>query len=225
MNVNIDASLKRLILANTLVFVNLWYIHNIRSHKFIRCRMDEEKLPPISRPMYEWEINEARRVFGDRLAYKELQIHEGASWPDSINQVGAMVKRIQVIGVHNAITLGNDLYFPLRLPPEPLALGDAEYYKIPWLMHELTHAWQYQHIGWRYLAQALYAQVRLGARAYDFGDEAGLIESYKMGWRLHHFNPEQQGDIARSYYSRLVSGVDVSAWLPFVTELQQTIDY
>lgn len=177
----------------------------------------------LARPMYDWEIEEARRVFGDRLNYKEICIHEEAAWPDTVNRIGARIKRIQCIGVHNAVTLGNDLYFPLRLPEEPVAIDHPEHFKIPWMIHELTHAWQFQHMGWSYLAHALATQLIEGARAYDFGDEQGLLERYWRGLGLKAFNLEQQGDIARSYYSRLIRGVDVSAWLPFVTEFQQRL--
>ena len=36
------------------------------------------------------------------------------------------------------------------------------------LVHEATHVWQYQHMGSRYASDALAAQARLGAAAYDW---------------------------------------------------------
>ena len=47
-------------------------------------------------------------------------------------------------------------------------------------------------------------------------------------WRLFSkesdwlaFNLEQQGDICRSYYERVTGGADVSAWQPYIMEIQQ----
>jgi hypothetical protein len=181
----------------------------------------EEKVRPIVRPMHAWEIQEARLVFGDGLKYEKVRIHEGTAWPNTINRVGARVKRIPYVEVPNAITLGNHCFFPVRLLDQPVALDQPEYYKIPWLIHELTHTWQYQRLGWRYLAMALGAQFRYGVKAYEFGGEQGLLEALLKGWRLANFNLEQQGDIVRSYYTQVKKGLDASAWLPFITEIRK----
>jgi hypothetical protein len=177
-----------------------------------------------TRPMYTWEIQEARRVFGEQLRYERVRIHEGATWPDRVNRIGTRMKDMKSSGDPNAITLGNHIYFPVRLLAAPLPYTHSEFYKIPWLIHELTHAWQYQRLGWRYLVKALKAQISEGRMAYDFGGEEWLRICYRRGWKLTDFNLEQQGDIARTYYDRLCRGIDISAWLPFVTEFNQRFD-
>ena len=41
------------------------------------------------RPLYGWEIEEARRVFSDKLSYDRIRIHEGAGWTDAPRAVGS----------------------------------------------------------------------------------------------------------------------------------------
>jgi hypothetical protein len=84
-----------------------------------------------------------------------------------------------------------------------------------WLVHELMHVWQGQHTGPSAMVWALVGQARHG---YDYGGEDGLRAHADRG--LAAFNPEQQADIMRGYYRRLVDGGDVSAYLPYVEEVR-----
>jgi hypothetical protein len=179
--------------------------------------------PPLTRSLYAWEIQEARRVFAGGLAYESIRVHECASWPDTIDRIGRILKRMPASVAPNAVTLGNQCYFPVRLLEALPTPADPEYYKFPWLIHELTHAWQYQHLGWLYLIKALSAQFGQGAQAYDFGGQAGLLQAIQQGCCLADFNPEQQGDICRTYYERVCFGQDVTAWQPFIQEIQSQI--
>jgi hypothetical protein len=173
------------------------------------------------RPLYAWEIHEARFVFGNQLQYEAVRIHENVSWPNAVNSIGMRLKGLPPVVVQNAITLGNHCYFPVKLLEEFVPPGNPEHGNISWLIHELTHAWQYQHLGWRYLTMALQAQIKMGATAYQYGGEQGLIDCFQKGWKLADFNLEQQGDIARDYYERLSTGEDIAAWLPYILEIRQ----
>lgn len=175
---------------------------------------------PVERGLYTWEIQEARLVFGNGLVYEQVRIHEGASWTNALNRWGARLKRIPYVKVDNAVTLGNHIYFPVRMP-EQLFFDEPGLSRMAWLIHEMTHAWQYQQMGWRYLALALAAQFRYGAQAYEFGGEAGLLDFSGRGQRLTSFNLEQQGDIARSYYLRICSQQNTHAWQPYIADLQR----
>lgn len=178
--------------------------------------------PPSVRPLYAWEIHEVRRVFAEQIDYARVRIHECTPWPDRVNTLGLRLKRMPPNPhAHNAITIGDHCYFPVKLPAKPLQAAHPEHYKLCWLVHELTHVWQFQHLGWRYLAMAVNVQIRQGAQAYDFGGETGLLERLNQGWRLADFNLEQQGDIASSYYQRICHDQETRAWLPFVSEFQQ----
>lgn len=171
------------------------------------------------RELYAWEIREARRVFGSRLDYDVVRIHECAAFPDRINRIGAFLKRLPPPDMHNAVTIGNHCYFPVRLLQAPVDHLHPEHYKLTWLMHELTHAWQFQHMGWSYLIKALKAQFNAGIEAYNFGGENGLLERLEKGAKFLDFNLEQQGDIVKTYYERIVRGQDTRAWNRYIAEV------
>lgn len=186
------------------------------------------------RPLYDWEIAEARKVFGTSLHYAAIRIHECSTWTDAIDRLGRKLKKLPPPGLteHNAVTLGNHCHFPVNLPDKLVPLGDLMDFFMPWLIHELTHAWQFQHTGWFYIVRALAAQFRYGAGAYDFGGAGNLIRRRQQDhWTIKNFNPEQQGDIAKAYYnySRTGNKVDepnkqnpLSAYLPYVNDIQTT---
>jgi hypothetical protein len=88
---------------------------------------------------------------------------------------------------------------------------------MPWLVHELCHVWQAERLGWRYIPRALWAQVREG---YDYGGPERLRTVRAQGGDLSSFNLEQQGEILAHYYERLVAEQDVSAYAPYVADVQ-----
>ncbi len=175
----------------------------------------------ITRRLHAWEIQEARRIFGTRLDYEAVRIHECAGWPDALDRAGRRLKRMPPPSVPNAVTLGNSCYFPVHLPEVLLLPAHVEFFKIPWLMHELAHTWQYQRYGWIYLAKAIAAQVRGGSKAYEFGGEEGLRKALEQGCKFSDFGFEQQGEFCRAYYYRLAHKKDITAWQPFVEEIQR----
>ena len=172
------------------------------------------------RSLYAWEIHEARIIFANRLNYDRVQIHENVAWPDTLKRTGLWLRRIPYDNEPNAITLGYHCFFPTKLSENPVTPDHPDHKLIGWLMHELTHVWQYQQMGWRYLWLALKTQIREGIQAYDFGGEMGLLEFCSQGGRLVNLNLEQQGDVARSYYNRICAGQSPKAWLPLIAEFQ-----
>lgn len=161
------------------------------------------------------EIDEARVVFDTTLDYTRIRIFEQVRWPDGLAEFRAWIGHSPSPS-HNAVTLGNRLYFPVRLRTPMLQDDEFSLDDMAWLIHELTHAWQYQHQGIRYLWRAIKAQIELGAAVYDYGWEQGLNEASQRGESLLDFNPEQQGDIARHYYYRRKQKLDTHAWDPIV---------
>lgn len=177
------------------------------------------------RKLYNWEIEEFGVVFGNALAYDRVCIHECTPWPDRIDRLGRRLKRMSPPGKndHNAITLGNHSYFPVQLPESLLPPGHPDSYKLDWLIHELTHTWQYQTIGWRYIWLAIKAQFHDKELAYDFGGERGLLKSRKKAKIFKQFNPEQQGNIVQTYYIRKRANLDISAWYPYINDISQSV--
>ncbi len=186
-------------------------------------KAEKKDCKPRRRKLHDWEIDEARLVFGKSLNYKRLIVHECTDWTNAIDNVGRILKRMPPRANHirNAITLGNELFFPIELPKKLIPQGESGDVYMPWLIHEMTHAWQFQHLGWRYLILALRAQTKEGKNAYKFGGAKGLKSRSQEGWNIDRFNLEQQGDITRSYYVALKTGKTLDAWNPFVRDIQK----
>ena len=92
---------------------------------------------------------------------------------------------------------------------------------MPWLIHELTHSWQYQH-GVTLASTATTAFLCwAGIRSYDYGGEPGLAAATAAGRGLRSFSTEQQGDIARDYYRAVKGGSPTTVYAPFIAELQK----
>jgi len=170
------------------------------------------------RPLTPLEAGEASIVFGDAIEFGAVRMQEDTRWPDLLAQATARL-RGDPPPPHNAVTLGNRIHFPI-----PLRTADAGapgfLDDMGWLIHELTHVWQYQHQGPIYLWRAVWAQITLGSGAYGYGWEAGLQAAAADGKTLTDFNPEQQGEIARHYYYRKRQGLDTTAWQLFVAGFQ-----
>ena len=181
------------------------------------------------RSLYAWEIEAARLVLGDNLDYRRVWVHEGAGWPNWMNRLGRWLRRLPPPepGTDNAITLGNHCFFPVTLPAALPPPGGPQDYTIGWLLHELTHAWQYQRLGWRYLALALGAQFRLGDRAYDLDPPVQMMLRRAAGWRLAQYNPEQQASlVAAAYYLKRDPSANREmhdAYTPFLADLETTV--
>ncbi len=179
-----------------------------------------EECQPMQRRLSAWEISEANKVFGDRLDYSRVKVHECSTWTNFMDRLGRKLRNLPAPDVPNAITIRNSCYFPVKMLYGPVPIWHPDHYKISWLIHELTHVWQYQKLGISYISKALGAQFRGGVQTYDFGGENGLLECNTLGKTLDSFSLEQQGEICRSYYNRLVRGEDISAWLPYILEIQ-----
>ena len=175
-----------------------------------------------TRKLYDWEKEEFYHLFGDTLDYGRIRIHELVTWPDTIDRLGRRLKKMPAPdpNMHNALTLGNHCYFPVLLPAALVPPNDKESYKLDWLVHELTHCWQYQHLGWKYLFKALRAQFREKENAYDYGGADGLVKSRQKGVQFKQFNPEQQGNIVQAYYLRKRKELDITPWAPYLDDLK-----
>jgi hypothetical protein len=151
------------------------------------------------------EIQEASLIFGTSLDFDRVWVHENVAFPNWIGRLGAAITRQNPPG-NNAVTLGNRSYFPVQLKIDRQKIENLELRDMGWLIHELTHAWQFQHTGIRYLFKAILEHIRLGSKVYDYGGEKGLKEAVDDGMLFTAFNPEQQGDITRKMYVALKRG-------------------
>jgi tetratricopeptide (TPR) repeat protein len=191
----------------------------------LKALAEELKRPaPLqSRRLTEVEINEARLVFAEGLDYSRIFLVENARFPSMIESFGRRLKGLPPAPIQTALTLGGKCYFTTNLHTSIEQISQGDIAEMAWLIHELTHAWQYQRFGWRYLIKTLRYQFIMGPSAYDYGSAESLVSRQKSGFHLHDFNPEQQGDIARDYYLRVKKNLDISAWQPFIEEFQQAV--
>lgn len=165
------------------------------------------------------ELAEVEKVFNTGLDVTRIRVNEGSSFPNFIGWIGAKLRH-RTPPEQNAITLGNVCFFPVLLttndPANPLWLRD-----IGWLMHELTHAWQYQHDGIIYLYQAIFKSPTYQYAPDGEAQDVALKNFSQAGKVFRDFNREQQGDIVRDYYFFLKENRDVSAWTTYLNELRQ----
>jgi len=175
------------------------------------------------RSLYAWERIEAQIVFGNSLNFERVRINEGVRWPDTFNVIGRRLKKLPPPGPtdHNAITIGFSCNFPINLPEINPASGHPDEFYVNWLIHELTHCWQHQHIGPIYIVRALSAQFRLKDEAYKFGGESNLINQRSAGRDIYYFNPEAQAVIAQTYYLKQRKNLDVSAFEPYIDDIRK----
>ncbi|GEM_PF-427585 len=140
-----------------------------------------------TRPLTEYEIRQAKKVFGNCLTYWRIRVDE---WSLAAH-IGRWVyeKRTGNTSPGMAITIFSTIRFTRRIDPENNPDDMA------WLIHELMHAAQCEYVGGQFMLESLIAQSQAG---YDYGGPASL-----SGKNFRDFNREQQGDIARDYYLHL----------------------
>jgi len=169
-----------------------------------------------SRSLTPIELTEARIVFGDGLAYGRVRVAESAGWTNALPRLRGLFSGRTLPIADNAVTLGSTTYFPRRLRTSLDSLAAGQFGDFAWLIHELTHAWQAEHIGARYLTKAIGIQLRGKGNVYDYGGESAVLAAVEAGTLLRAFDVEQQGEIARDYYLKRKRGLDASGWEPLM---------
>jgi hypothetical protein len=137
------------------------------------------------------EKDAARLVFGSALDTSEIVISEGG---------------LMTIGGY-ARTLPNRIHFPNG------SFGESGFLK--YLIHELTHVWQYQRGA--EIPGMIYEAI---VGNYNYGGEAGLRQAWDSGKAFDEFTTEQQGDILADYYWRITNTVDTKAYDPFIQQVR-----
>ena len=170
------------------------------------------------RALSPWEIDQARRVFGDTIDWAKVRIVEGAGWPRLLSSSAARLRR-QAGPAHNAVTLGHRIYFSRKLHTQPHEAPAQRRADLAWLVHELTHVWQFSRFGAGALLRMIRPHLRPQVDPYDYGGAGGLA-SGPTPKALADFTLEQQAEIARDYYARLDAGEDTLAWDPLVSTLR-----
>lgn len=171
--------------------VSVYTGEEIRKTKFSRSKRQSQIERVTKRTLTPAEAEAAHRVFGGALRLDSIVLSEGG---------------LMTVGGY-ARTMPDRIYFPAG------AFNHHNF--MHWLIHELTHVWQYQR-GAELPGMIFEALVG----NYDYGGEAGLRKAWDDGTAFDEFTTEQQGDILADYYARLVARSDVSAYQPFVDQVR-----
>lgn len=153
-----------------------------------------QTIKPNTRRLTRVEEQEARKVFGDSINYMQVHIDENSL----IALLGAKRHRCSGMGITSFRTIN----FNKRIRAAP---GNSH---MKWLIHELAHVSQMEHVGSRYMIEASYARAAEGY-GYILGSKPHLCD----------YNREQQASIAADYYIALVSGHSTAAYDPYIAEL------
>lgn len=163
-------------------------------------------------PLTPPEIAEAEAVFGSgNLRYKDVRIAEGGILNFIFRHNGGL-----------AFATWYTVHLP-RLREQEKSGGEtavSSRQNLPLLIHELTHIFQYQHVGSRYLGEAIYFLVTTHRDCYEYGGHQGLHACWQQGKPFSHFNREQQAQIIQDYYSCQQAGRDTKPFLPYLAQLQ-----
>lgn len=127
---------------------------------------------PDKRPLSEIELQAARKVFVSSLDYLLVRIEK-------------MGTILELINGSRAYTAGNSINLPSKAYAYP-----NQYTHI--VIHELVHVWQYQHGGWGYVPNALWAQT--------LGDGYDFAKALRDGKPWTKMNPEQQAQMIQDAF-------------------------
>lgn len=157
---------------------------------------------PKSRKLNKLEELRLKEVFSETLKTKYIRIDE-KSW---IANKGAKLAGYPNLGM--GLVLFRSINFNRPIDCQNKKSDTA------WLIHELTHVHQMQHIGIAYIFESLIAQHYLG---YGLPKLDGSNPP-----KLNELNIEQQAEISKLYYLQIAEKVKVNLTLSgLIIEVQQ----
>jgi hypothetical protein len=86
------------------------------------------------------------------------------------------------------------------------------------VIHELTHVYQYEQAGSRYLGEAIYWLAKTKRKCYAYGGAPGLQAACAAGRRFSDFNREQQAMIVQDYFTLQQRSADLTAYEPLLVQ-------
>lgn len=161
-------------------------------------------------PLTAAEMTAVPPIFGpDNLRYQDVRVAQGGI--------------LHLIFRYNG-GLAFATWYTIHLPVKNGEGGEtavSSRQNLPLLVHELTHVYQYHHVGSRYLGEAIYYLVTTNRNCYQYGGPANLQACYQQGKRFRHFNREQQAQIIQDYFTQLHQKQDISSYEPFLADLRR----
>jgi Subtilase family len=135
-------------------------------------------LKPETRALTASEIKLAQGVFGNSINYRLVRLDEAAKTVDWTKQIKGFTHPRPFTTFHTINSWG-------KLENETL-------------IHELTHVWQYEHGGAKYIPEAL--AVNGKRSGYDYKGVSNLRKLKAAHKGMSSFNPEQQAKIVEEYF-------------------------
>lgn len=135
-------------------------------------------IKPNTRSLTSDQIELAKSVFGNSIKYRLVKLDEAARTVDWAKQIKGF-KAPRPFTTFHTINLWGELKD-----------------KVP--IHELTHVWQYEHGGAKYIPEAL--AVNEKDSGYDYKGVSNLRKLQAAGKGMSSFNPEQQAKIVEEYF-------------------------
>ena len=114
------------------------------------------------RSLSSYELSEAKTVFRDAIDYDAIGIRERNRLALIVAKGWSKLMR-RPDPKSNAMTLGNTILLSRKLRTDPSDSNRERLTDMAWLIHELTHIWQFQRYRWRYLPEAIGAQAKSGS--------------------------------------------------------------
>ncbi|MCA9948264.1 MAG: hypothetical protein KDE48_01335 [Anaerolineales bacterium] len=108
----------------------------------------------------------------------------------------------------------------INLPRKKTHQGSHTRANLPIVVHELTHVYQYEKVGTRYLGEAVYMLIKTKRDCYNYGGIAGLKNACAAGICYRDFNREQQAKITQDYFYYCQHNIDVAAFEPFIAQVR-----
>lgn len=153
-------------------------------------------------PLTPKEINMIAGVLGqDALRFSDIRVVEGGLF-DLIFKLNG--------------NLAFATWHSINLP----RTGKHTRANLPIVVHELTHVYQYERVGTRYLGEAIYMLIKTKRDCYNYGGLAGLTDACAVGTCYSDFNREQQAKITQDYFYYCERDADVTAFEPFITQVR-----
>lgn len=122
-----------------------------------------------TRPLNTEETKIAKAIFGSSIDLESVKIKEGSplTW------------------VYPGVTIGHTIAFPKN------SYSSSDLKDQALLIHELTHVWQYENIGWTYAPRALFEELTQ-ADAY--------VVHYNPNKAFINYDLEEQAEILAEYH-------------------------
>lgn len=161
-------------------------------------------------PLTAAEMTAVQPIFGSHnLRYQDVRIAQGGILHLIFRYNGGL-----------AFATWYTIHLPVKREGEERTAVSTRQ-NLPLLVHELTHVFQYHHVGSRYLGEAIYYLITTNRNCYQYGGPANLRACYQQGKHFRHFNREQQAQIIQDYFTHHCQSQDTAAYEPFLVQLRQ----